>query len=65
VSVPVSRLAKYKTAAQMLAIFLLLLGPVGPAWFSAALTGKALLWLAALLTLVTGYAYLRTGWKHM
>ncbi|NBO19256.1 MAG: CDP-diacylglycerol--glycerol-3-phosphate 3-phosphatidyltransferase [Proteobacteria bacterium] len=65
VGVPVSRLAKWKTAVQMGAIFLLLLGPAGPAWLNAAITGRVLLWLAALLTLVTGYAYLRTGIEHM
>jgi cardiolipin synthase (CMP-forming) len=65
VSVPVSRLAKWKTGAQMTAIFLLLLGHGGPDWLNAGWIGNILLWIAALLTLVTGYAYLRTGWKHM
>lgn len=65
VSVPVSHLAKWKTAVQMTAIFLLLLGGGGPDWLHAGLLGNALLWIAALLTLVTGYAYLKTGWKHM
>lgn len=59
VSVPVSRLAKWKTAVQMAAIFCLLLGsPV-------AALGEFMLWLAAILTLVTGYIYLKTGLKHM
>ena len=59
VSVPVSRLAKWKTGVQMTAIFCLLLGsPV-------AMLGEFMLWLAAILTLVTGYAYLKTGLKHM
>lgn len=62
ISVPVSTLAKYKTAAQMLAIFLLLLGPSFP---FLQTTGDLLLWVAAILTLVTGYAYLRTGLKHL
>lgn len=62
ISVPVSTLAKYKTAAQMLAIFLLLLGPSAPMLESI---GGFLLWAAALLTLVTGYAYLQTGLKHL
>ena len=68
VSVPVSRLAKWKTGVQMTAIFLLLLGPAGPSaskWLNTAVLGNALLWLAALLTLVTGYAYLKTGWAHL
>lgn len=62
ISVPVSTLAKYKTTAQMVAIFLLLLGPSAPTLQSI---GDFLLWAAALLTLVTGYAYLQTGLKHL
>lgn len=62
ISVPVSTLAKYKTAAQMVAIFLLLLGPGFPLLIKL---GEVLLWAAALLTLVTGYAYLQTGLKHL
>jgi cardiolipin synthase len=65
VSVPVSRLAKWKTGLQMGAIFLLLLGGGGPVWLHAGWFGNVCLWLAALLTLVTGYAYLKTGLKHM
>lgn len=65
ISVPVSRLAKWKTGAQMVAIFLLLLGAGGPAWLYSGILGNVLLWVAALLTLVTGYAYVKTGWKHM
>lgn len=62
ISVPVTTLAKYKTAAQMAAIFFLLLGPSHPQLQSF---GNFLLWAAALVTLVTGYAYLRTGLKHL
>lgn len=72
VSVPVSRLAKIKTAAQMFSIFLLLLAPGLPllgisevSTHSLEVLGNSLLWMAAVLTLVTGYAYLRTGLKHM
>lgn len=65
VSVPVSRLAKWKTGVQMTAIFLLLLGIGGPVWLHAEVLGRVCLWAAALLTLVTGYAYLKTGVKHM
>ncbi len=65
VSVPVSKLAKFKTAAQMTAISLLLLGKGGPDWLHAEILGSLLLWIAAILTLITGYAYVKTGWKHM
>lgn len=65
ISVPVSKLAKWKTAVQMAAIFLLLLGTGGPDWLHAEYLGRVCLWIAALLTLVTGYAYVKTGWKHL
>ena len=65
VSVPVSNLAKWKTGVQMVAIYLLLLGAGAPVWFAAAIIGQGMLWLAVALTLVTGYAYVKTGWKHM
>ncbi len=64
ISVPVSNLAKYKTTAQMVAIFLLLLGP-SITFIPVQALGELLLWAAALLTLVTGYAYLQTGLKHL
>lgn len=64
VSVPVSQLAKWKTAAQMVALGgLLLAGALMSPVLKQA--GLALLWLAAGLTLVTGYDYLRVGLKHM
>jgi len=56
VSLPVTRLAKWKTAAQMTALgALLLAGPVGAPMLWA---GAVLLWLAAVLTLITGWDYL-------
>lgn len=74
VSVPVSNLSKIKTAVQMIAIFLLLLGVEGPSFEQVeAITetnlteflGRILLWASSILTLITGYAYLRSGLKHM
>ncbi len=69
VGVPVSRLAKWKTAAQMVALGFLIVGPAGPEWGHPAVTtsliGETLLWIAAALTIVTGYDYLRAGLKHM
>ena len=65
VSVPVSQLAKWKTAFQMIALGALILeGAVG-AVLPAQTVGLIGLWLAALLTLVTGYDYLKAGVKHM
>ncbi|MEO0542842.1 MAG: CDP-diacylglycerol--glycerol-3-phosphate 3-phosphatidyltransferase [Pseudomonadota bacterium] len=66
VSVPVSQLAKWKTTVQLVAIGLLVLGPAGndvmPYVTEAGLT---LLWIAALLTLYTGYDYFRSGMRHV
>ena len=68
VSVPVSRLAKWKTTFQMIAIGALVLAGVGqllPPWLPAYPVGLTSLWAAAALTVVTGYDYLRIGLKHM
>jgi cardiolipin synthase len=65
VGMPVSRLAKWKTAIQMVAIGVLIVGDAGPALLPVAAIGEMLLWVAALLTLVTGYDYLRAGLAHM
>jgi CDP-diacylglycerol---glycerol-3-phosphate 3-phosphatidyltransferase len=65
VGVPVSRLAKWKTAIQMVAIGVLIVGKAGPALLPVTAIGESLLWVAALLTLVTGYDYLRAGLAHM
>ncbi len=63
VGVPVSQLAKWKTAAQMVAIALLLVGDAASPLVTTL--GLWLIWIAAVLTLVTGYDYLRTGLRHM
>jgi cardiolipin synthase len=66
VSVPVSQLAKWKTAIQMIAIGFLLAGPAGDKLIPyVTQTGTALLWIAALLTLYTGYDYLNAGLRHV
>lgn len=65
VSVPVSRLAKWKTAIQMVAIGIVIVGDDGPAWLPVTIIGEAGLWVAAALTLVTGWDYLRAGLKYM
>ena len=65
VGVPVSRLAKWKTLIQMVAIGFLIVGDAGPAAVPVAAIGETLLWAAALLTLVTGYDYLRAGLPHI
>jgi cardiolipin synthase len=63
VSVPVSRLAKWKTALQMVALGVLIVGDAGPA--PIRLIGEIGLALAAALTLLTGWDYLRAGLRYM
>ena len=65
IGMPVSALAKWKTVIQMVAIGFLIVGDVGPAILPIRLIGEAGLWAAALLTLVTGYDYLRVGLRHI
>lgn len=74
VSVPVSKLAKWKTTFQLVALGALILGQAMP-WWNVDLglltanvphtVGLTALWAAAVLTLVTGWDYLRVGLKHM
>jgi cardiolipin synthase len=65
VGLPVSRLAKWKTAVQMTALGFLLVGDAGPDALPVAEVGWWGLWLAATLTLVTGWDYLHAGLRHM
>jgi cardiolipin synthase len=65
IGLPVSRLAKWKTAIQMVAIGILIVGDAGPAFLPVAAIGELMLWIAAVLTIMTGYDYLRLGLSHM
>lgn len=66
VSLPVTRLAKWKTTIQMLAIAFLLAGPAGDKILPyTTQIGIALLWISAIVTLYTGYDYFRAGLKHV
>lgn len=67
VSVPVSQLAKWKTTLQMIALGFLIVGSSGPNFGPVSTTeiGVYGLWIAAALTLITGYDYLRVGLRHM
>jgi len=65
VSVPVSALAKWKTALQMIALGALILAGALPQWPWVLQVGLVSLWGAAALTVVTGWDYLRVGLKHM
>jgi len=66
VSVPVSRLAKWKTTWQLVAVGFLIAGDAGDLVYPVVTPiGLALLWLSALVTLYTGWDYLRAGLKHV
>ncbi len=66
VSVPVTRLAKWKTTAQLVAVGVLLAGPAADLVVPGiTLFGIGLLWIAALLTLYTGWDYFRAGARHL
>ena len=74
VSMPVSRLAKWKTTFQLMSLGALILGQATP-WWNVWLgglevnvphtVGLTTLWAAAALTVITGWDYLRVGLKHM
>lgn len=79
ISVPVSKLAKWKTTFQLISLAALILGgalhgqpcqalgdeckTIAESWVH--LIGLTTLWLAAVLTCITGWDYLRVGLKHM
>jgi len=74
VSIPVSKLAKWKTTFQILCLGALILGRAMPWWLVDLggyvvnlphTLGLTTLWAAAGLTLITGWDYLRVGLKHM
>src|ERR1700691_3946663 len=67
VSVPVTRLAKWKTTLQLIAVGFLICGEAGDEMIFPGITriGIVLLWLSALLTLYTGWDYLQAGLRHL
>jgi cardiolipin synthase (CMP-forming) len=66
VSVPVTKIAKWKTTVQLVAIGFLIAGPAGDTIIPYLTeVGLGLLWVAAGLTLYTGYDYFRAGIRHV
>jgi cardiolipin synthase len=66
VSVPVTKIAKWKTTVQLVSIGFLIAGPAGDAMsLHTTVLGIAMLWIAAGLTLYTGYDYFRAGLRHV
>lgn len=66
VSVPVSTIAKWKTTLQLVAVGFLVVGHAGDHVVPGTVfIGTILLWVAALLTLYTGYDYFKAGIRHV
>ncbi|MBR1144691.1 CDP-diacylglycerol--glycerol-3-phosphate 3-phosphatidyltransferase [Bradyrhizobium sp. AUGA SZCCT0431] len=66
VSVPVTKLAKWKTTVQLVAIGFLIAGEAGEQIFPpTTMIGIALLWTSAIVTIYTGYDYFRAGIHHL
>jgi cardiolipin synthase (CMP-forming) len=66
VSVPVTRLAKWKTTVQLVAIGFLIAGKAGDHIMPLTTDiGLGLLWISAIVTLYTGWDYFRAGMRHL
>ena len=65
VSVPVSKVAKWKTMVQMVAIGFLIVGEAGWDAIPVLEIGCTGIWIAAIFTIYTGYDYLRAGLRHV
>ena len=62
VKLPVTKLAKWKTTLQMIALGVLVVAPAVPYTLSI---GHWSLLAAAILTLMTGWGYMKAGWEFM
>ncbi len=66
VPMPVTAVAKWKTAVQLVALGFLIAGPAGEAVVPGLImTGIVLLWIAAILTLYTGWDYMKASYDHV
>jgi CDP-diacylglycerol--glycerol-3-phosphate 3-phosphatidyltransferase/cardiolipin synthase len=66
VPVPVTAVAKWKTTAQMIALGFLIAGPAGQSILPGSIIiGTVLLWIAAILTLYTGWDYMKASYDHV
>lgn len=65
VGLPVTHLAKWKTGIQMMSIPMLMVADYSPWFCYFGEVGEVLIWIAAVLTVITGYDYLRAGLKHL
>jgi len=69
IGLPVTNLAKWKTGFQMGALGALIAGDDSATllhiqFLPVSLIGEAMLWIAAVLTILTGWDYLKAGLRH-
>lgn len=64
-SMPVTQLAKWKTALQMVSLTILIAATPLTDYVYLHTLGTFGLWISAALTLITGYDYCRFGLKHL
>ncbi|MBP9753284.1 MAG: CDP-diacylglycerol--glycerol-3-phosphate 3-phosphatidyltransferase [Proteobacteria bacterium] len=65
IKLPVTRLAKYKTAFQMISIGLLLIADAFPYQKNLTFLGEITLWIAGVLTIITGYQYFKQTFERL
>lgn len=66
IQVPVSKLAKWKTTVQMVALGFLVIGDYGNTVLPhTLLIGQIGLTVAAVITIITGWNYLKIGFQHI
>ena len=65
VIVPVSLMAKWKTAIQLVAIAILIGAPLAANSVQIDTIGLALFWVSALMTVKTGYDYFKAAMPHL
>ncbi|MCL4157185.1 UNVERIFIED_CONTAM: hypothetical protein GTU68_016817 [Idotea baltica] len=65
IKLDVTKLAKWKTTAQMMAIAGLFLAAGWNTYFDIAQISMGLLWIAAALTLITGWDYFQKGMRYI
>jgi len=66
VPVPVTAVAKWKTTVQLISLGFLIAGTAGEAVLPGSTkVGIVLLWIAAILTLYTGWDYMKASYDHV
>ena len=66
VPVPVTAVAKWKTTVQLISLGFLIAGTAGEAVLPGSTNvGIVLLWIAAILTLYTGWDYMKASYDHV